>query len=213
MESGPPKVIETIAGWLIPPASREEVLGDLRERATTTLDYLGDAARAIPCVIYSRIRRTTDPVVLLMNSATLYTCFVMAAFELARRMLADQATYARLAMPPLIVLITLVFADAYSNPKKRWPLKPLFAPMLGMALAFAWEHTLPREVMVWGSVVGVVLVSTLRLMFPPIPDRPEAATGPAHWQKLEIVPIRPRDTVMGVIVLAVMLYLWLRRFS
>lgn len=216
MESGPPKMIERIAGWLIPPACREEVLGDLRERRGHAFEYSIEAVHTIPCVVYSRIRRTTDPVVLLMEAASLYTAFVIAAWELDRALLADQASYGRLAIPALTVIVTLVFADAYSDPKKRWPLKPLFAPILGIALAFAWQTTLggwavPHAILSWGGVAGVLLVSTLRLMFPPIADRPQAANGPAYWQKLELIRPGVKDALLpGAIVLAIILYLSLK---
>ena len=49
MESGPSKVAETIAGWLIPPACREEILGDMRERYQSGLRYFLEAAHVIPC--------------------------------------------------------------------------------------------------------------------------------------------------------------------
>ena len=45
MESGPSKISEAIAWWLVPPACREEVLGDLRERNQRSARYLLEAAR------------------------------------------------------------------------------------------------------------------------------------------------------------------------
>ena len=57
-------MIEKIVGIFIPPACREEVLGDLREKNDGAQLFLYDALRTIPFVIVSRIRRTTDSVVL-----------------------------------------------------------------------------------------------------------------------------------------------------
>ena len=56
-------MIEKIVGIFIPPACREEVLGDLRERNDGVQLFIYDALRTIPLVIVSRIRRTTDSVV------------------------------------------------------------------------------------------------------------------------------------------------------
>lgn len=64
MHSAPPKTAERIVGFLIPPASREEVLGDLYERCTSSGQYILDALLVLPRVILSRIRRTTDAQVL-----------------------------------------------------------------------------------------------------------------------------------------------------
>jgi hypothetical protein len=194
MESGPSKISEAIAGWLIPPACREEVLGDMRERRQRSGPYLLEAAQLIPCVIYSRICRTTDAVVALAEAVSMYTAFVMAAWWLDRAALLDERGFVRLAIPPAIFLAATILADAYSNPKRRWRLKPLFGPMLGFALAYAVQPVLeqwalPASVLAWGSGISLLLVSTLRLAFPPIADQPRAANAPAFWQKLEFAPL------------------------
>ena len=61
------KRLEAIVGFLIPPSCRESVAGDLRERNLSDGDYIIEAAATIPLVVWSRIRRTTDPRVLLLE--------------------------------------------------------------------------------------------------------------------------------------------------
>ena len=61
VETCPPKVIERVVQLLIPPASREHVLGDLSERYESTRQYLVDALRTLPFVVVSRVRRTSNP--------------------------------------------------------------------------------------------------------------------------------------------------------
>jgi hypothetical protein len=175
--------IEKIIGWLIPPASREEVLGDLRERCGARM--VGEAVRVIPFVIASRIRRTADAVIVVMEALMLFASFVLAAVWLDRGLLFAPSGFACLEIPVAIILITVIFADAYANPKKRSPLRPMLAPFFGLALAVA-VPALPKPVMIWGGMVGAILVATLRFLFPPIADRPQAARIPAHWQKLEM---------------------------
>jgi hypothetical protein len=215
MESRPPKIIETILGWLTPPACRTEVLGDLREHYRNPAHYLAESAHTLACVIYSRIRRTTDAVVALMEAMSLFTSFVLVALWLDRPLLFEDHSFARLAIPAAIAIAVVILADAYANPRRRWPLKPLFAPILGIAVAFAWELThpawsLPAPILTWGSATGAILISTLRLMFPPIADRPQASGAPAFWQKLELSPIalRLKDALFAAVVaLAVLLFL------
>ena len=193
MESGPSKISEAAAVWLVPPACREEVLGDMRERYQGPARYLLEAAHVIPCVIYSRICRTTDAVVALMEAVSMYTAFLMVAWGLDRAMLLDARNFARFAIPPANFLAATILADAYSNPQRRWQLKPLFGPTLGFALAYVVQSMLNQwalaaSVFAWGSGTSFLLVSTLRLTFPPITDRPQAANAPAFWQKLELAP-------------------------
>ncbi len=194
MESGPSKMSEAIARWLVPPACREEVLGDMRERHQRLAPYLLEAAQVIPCVIYSRICRTTDAAVALMKALPMYTAFVIAAWSLDRALLSDQRGFTRLAIPTAICLAATILGDAYSNPQKRWPLKAVAAPTLGFAFAFIVQSmlkrwALPAPVFAWGSAVSLLLVATLRLVFPPVTDRPQVAKIPTYWQKLEILPL------------------------
>lgn len=218
MESGPSKVAEAIVYWLLPPACREEVLGDMRERNRSSAQYLVEATCTVPSVICSRIRRTTDAVLTLMVTVSMYTAFVMSAWWLDPELLRREYGFARVAIPPAIFLVAIILADAYSDPKKRWPLKPLFGPTLGLALTYAVElnhrWALPASVLAWGGALSVLLVSTLRLTFPPVTERPQAAKIPAFWQKLELSP--PSFSLKGallpcMVLLAIILYLLISR--
>jgi hypothetical protein len=218
MESGPSKIAEALVYWLLPPACREEVLGDMRERNPSSAQYLVEATCTVPSVIYSRIRRTTDAVLTLMVAVSMYTALVVSAWWLDPELLFREYGFARVAIPPAIFLVTIILADAYSDPKKRWTLKPLFGPILGLALTYAVElnhrWALPTSVLAWGGALSVLLVSTLRLTFPPVTERPRAAKIPAFWQKLELSPpsfsLKSALLPCGVL-LAIILYLVIRR--
>src|SRR6516225_7621174 len=80
MRSGPSKVAEAIVTLLLLPACREEVLGDLHERYRSPLQYGVEALCTVPLVILSRIRRTSDPRVLLIQAFALYASFLTAAW-------------------------------------------------------------------------------------------------------------------------------------
>lgn len=57
METVPSPLIERVIGSLIPAASREYVLGDLRERYVSDVQYLKDGAEVIPLVLWSHVCR------------------------------------------------------------------------------------------------------------------------------------------------------------
>jgi hypothetical protein len=208
MRTAPPKSFEKFVAFFIPPACREEVIGDLHERFLSTPRYVVDALMTVPLVITSRIRRTTDAVVFLMEAIVLYSSYLAAAFFLDQTLLTDALGFFRLGLPAAISMLTMMFADAYANPRNRSPLKP----MLGVALAtaFAWlsqavllagnaDFMLPRSVMVAGSSIGLLLVSSLRLLFAP------AANVPAHWQKQSVAPFRINrpNTAVSIAALAI----------
>lgn len=136
MTSVPPKWIEAAVGPLIPPASREEVLGDLYQRYAGPRRYLLHAVRTVPLVILSRVRRTTDPAVLLMEALALYLSFLVAAWYIDRVILGDQWGLWRLAIPVAAALAAMVLRDAYATPgiKSRCE-AALRRPVLGAACA------------------------------------------------------------------------------
>ena len=104
MRAGPNRLMEALVSLLLPPACREHVLGDLYERYTSPRQYIADAALTLPLVIASRIRRTTDGVVLFMEAGTLYSSFFIAARFLDAPFLAQPEALLRLAIPPVVAL-------------------------------------------------------------------------------------------------------------
>ena len=76
MESCPPRLMESIAAALIPPACREHVLGDLHERYRSPWRYLLDCLSTIPAVVVSRVRRTLDMRRFLTDAVALYASFL-----------------------------------------------------------------------------------------------------------------------------------------
>jgi hypothetical protein len=228
-------VIDRIVGIFIPPACREEVLGDLRERNDGTQLFIYDALRTVPFVIVSRVRRTTDSVVLLMEAFCCYVSFLSAAWAISPSMIAKQEGLLRLAIPCAIALVVLVFADAYANPRKKSLLRPVLAAALAFACVFLL-HTihplLPGEILAIGSGVSMLFLLVLRMLFPPIADRPQQAQGPAFWQKQEIVaagvlkataaiagillvgssvPDHLKAPVLGIVIAGLAIYLIMRR--
>ncbi len=194
MHSLPPKTVERIVGVLIPPACREEVLGDLYERCTSSGQYVVEALFVVPMVIMSRIRRTADSQVLLMQGFVLYVSYTGAAWLQNRAFLNENLGLPRLAGPCAIVLAGVILEDAYAMPgKTSSPLKPVRGLVLGFAGAYVMqgvltamhqsELALPPRIMLFGSAVCLLFASALRLLFPPVTDRPIGANGPAFWLK------------------------------
>ena len=188
----PPKAIETIVAILIPPASREEVLGDLHERCTSTVQYVLDALGVLPLVIMSRIRRTTDSQVVLMQAFVLYLSYLGAAWFQDKSLLREDRALLRLAITPALILAFVILEDAYASPGKRSSLKTMRGLILGIVAAWLVQlmltsmHSalaLPPLIEFAGSSVCLLLGSAVRLFFPPITDRPAGANGPALWLK------------------------------
>lgn len=183
-------MIEYVVGIFIPPACREEVLGDLRERNEGAQLFLYDALRTVPMVIASRIRRTTDSVVLLMEAFCCYVSYLSCAFVVQRSMISNREDLLRMGIPCAIALSVLVVADAYANPKKKSVLRPILAVVMAVACVFLAQlihPLLPGSILAVGSGMSAMLLVVMRMLFPPMADRPQQAQGPAFWQKQEIV--------------------------
>jgi hypothetical protein len=192
MNSGPSKTAEAIVAVFVPPACREEVLGDLHERYSSSGQYGLDAVRTIPLVIISRIRRTADPQVLLMQAFALYASFLGAAWLKDRTFLSEQWGLLRLAIPAGMATLGLMLEDAYARPGRRSPLKLARGPVLGLGLALASQGmfrisnpdlALPTWITFYGCTLSLLLSSAVRMLFPPATDQLQGANVPADWLK------------------------------
>lgn len=191
MRSVPSRIVEKILSLLIPPACREEVLGDLYELCEPSGQFIREALRVLPMVLFSRIRRTADPSVLMMHAAVLYLSYLAAAWHAGTTFLFKDSGLLRLAIPPACVLVGLMLDDAYSLPGKQGVFKKVRAPVLGLGFAYLFQGSLsaaqglalPRDVMFFGSAAGLLFSTGLRSLFPPASDRPAGAGVPAHWLK------------------------------
>jgi hypothetical protein len=182
MSSGPPKGLEAIVGFFLPPASREEVLGDLWERYTGPMQYVFLAMRVVPCVILSRIRRTADARVLLMEALLIYASYLTAAWYADRMLLVDQWGFFRLAVPAVLAVAFLTLEDAWAPVRERSPLRLTGEVAMGTLFAFLlMVRRLPDTLNLVGASASLLLVSAVRILFRPQIDKPHAATGPAAW--------------------------------
>lgn len=192
MKSGPSRTAEAIVAVFVPPACREEVLGDLHERYSSSGQYGLDAARTIPLVIISRIRRTADPQVLVMQAFALYASFLGAAWLKDRTFLSEQWGLLRLAIPAGMATLGLILEDAYARPGRRSPLKLARGPVLGLGLALASQGmfrinspdlALPAWITFYGCALSLLLSSAVRMLFPPATGQLQGANVPADWLK------------------------------
>lgn len=192
MASGPSKAAEAIVAVLVPPACREEVLGDLHERYRSPRQYGLEALGTVPMVILSRIRRTADPQVILMQAFALYVSFLGAAWFKDPALLRVRWGLTRLAIPVGVALLGLILEDAYAKPGRRSPLSLVRGPVLGLALALLSQGMLwagnpdlavPSWIMLYGCAASLLLSSTVRMLFPPGLDQLQGANAPALWLK------------------------------
>ncbi|HEX4164107.1 MAG TPA: hypothetical protein VHZ55_01415 [Bryobacteraceae bacterium] len=185
-----PRRIEAVLWLLLPPACREYVLGDLCEKCSSTQEYLREAILVLPLVIISRIRRTTDTQLLLMEAVSLYLSFSVAAWYLGQRaFLYAQFGFARLTIPTGVAVTGLLFCSAWSDPQRRSFIKPILQAagsiafaLLGQAVIFDTSSYLavPLQILLCGSVLAFLLISTLRVLFQP------SGIGPAKVLPISI---------------------------
>ncbi|MBV8906914.1 MAG: hypothetical protein JOZ22_25020 [Acidobacteriia bacterium] len=202
MRSGPPKIAERVIALLIPPACREEVTGDLHERYRSAGQYFVEAALTIPLVIASRIRRTADAQVLTMHAFALYLSFLCAARFSDPALLEERFGLLRLAIPVAVTLLGILLEDAYAKAGKRSALQLTRGPFLGLALALGSQGifrmgnsdlVLTQRIFLYGSGMGFLLTSAIRLLFPPAANQLHGANIPAMWLKREAEPVRALD--------------------
>jgi hypothetical protein len=214
--SGPTKTAETVVAFFVPPACREEVLGDLYERFRSPGQYWLDAIRAVPLVIASRVRRTSAPQAVATLALAVYAAFLGAAFFWDRAFLHEQWGLLRLAVPVAPVLLALMLEDAYSKLGRRPLLQSIRGAVLGLGLAWLLQlaFAFPRWLMLYGGAIGLILISALRMLLPAAAERPQGANGAALAFADSGEPVRSRQgsvfvlKVLAVVMIGVLLRAW-----
>jgi hypothetical protein len=228
MDSGPPKAVEAIVAILVPPACREELLGDLHERYRSPLQYGFEAVLTIPLVILSRIRRTADHQVLLIQAFALYASFLVAAWLKGEALLRDEWELMRLATPAGMALLGLMLEDAYAKPGWRTRFQLARGPLLGIGLALAsqgifWISSprlaVPPWILFYGCAAGLLLSSAVRILIPPAAEQLQQVSPSALWIKpaggsLGIPPgIVELLRVAAIVAVMVMASTWLASYA
>jgi len=192
MNKTPPKMMEWIVARMVPPARREEVLGDLQERCQGPAQYLLDALRTVPHVIASQMRRSTDPRLVICEALALYLAFLTApAHPGARSLIFDPAMLAPALIPVAASLVALRFIDTYSLTGARTRTVIMAQVALAVAITCAAEQilwieeramALPRGALLQGGILACFLLWMLRMAMPADKSRLQMA-GPGHTEQ------------------------------
>jgi hypothetical protein len=169
---GPSKTAEAIAALLLPPACREEVLGDLHERYRSPGRYWLDVLSTAPMVVISRVRRTSDAQVLIAQACLLYVAFFASE---------------RPAIATAAALLGIVLEGAYApaGVRSSWALSR--GPAVGVCLAMLSLSGVTG----WGCVMAFLAASAVRMLF-------ALAGTPAGFQNVW----RKRGTLMNLTMIA-----------
>jgi hypothetical protein len=173
--SHPPRWLEGVIHALLPPGSREHVLGDLSERYRSPGRYLAEALQALPGVIARQVRRRLDGtrlVILVIVGVTLFA------------VLGNHAPVLLAAMPPTLLGLTgLILREAYrpvvepSPHQARQALLDVLSvavPLLlsqGLAALWAPAWLLPASALAIGLPMFSSLLFVLSIVLSLLPGR------------------------------------------
>jgi hypothetical protein len=163
MESRPPKIVERLASILIPPACREQVLGDLAECFTSSPRYIRAVLSIVPYLIASRIRRTWNPQLTLLEAFAAFVCYTGAAFLLP----VDRSfTTQWIGLATAITVAGLLLADAYRPPDSNQPVTSALVAALTSAVIMVAVNAENSAVWTLGAVFSALLISLGRYWLP-----------------------------------------------
>jgi hypothetical protein len=115
---GPPPLLEWFVLFLIPPAARETVAGDLCELYRYPSQYVASGVRTVPFVVASQIRRNLNIPALFIQGLIIFACCGGLLISGG-----DHAALGRAAALALAILLALLVFDAYQGdkpPSAKW---------------------------------------------------------------------------------------------
>lgn len=170
-----PPALELVVSLLIPAPCREEVVGDLYESCGSRTRFVASAIRVIPMVVLSRIRRTADLQLVVIQAASLLLCFLGAAQLEGEAEVVFGSGLLRFVIPVSVVLIGSLLEGAYARPFERWSSRVLTGPLFGGILAYAAQSLvaffdpqliLPGPVLLYGAAAGSLFCAAIKMSFP-----------------------------------------------
>jgi hypothetical protein len=179
MRTNLPQPAENLVGWFLPPACREEVLGDLFESCENPAQYVLSALAVAPRVIFSQIRRNTDSLVFLFTACALAYSFITGSADMSRGLAHAGLSHAllRLAIPSIAALASLLLCNGFAPAEERRLHAITFDIVVTMAAAAITQLVLlvllQRGLMLpgWcpseGAALSWVAIILLRAIFPP----------------------------------------------
>ena len=189
MKMAPPKFLESLVRSVLPPARREQVLGDIHERYKSPLKYIADAANVVPAAIFSQLRRATPIAFRLLEALVIYgSIFADARLSEFVDGPPDPSQVARLTLvslaglvwhdvyyvrPPASKLITQLELDFHwVKWVRNWPFMGLYAamvlPCFVLEVAGSLSHhvrallSLPRGINYLGLLIASISICLLR---------------------------------------------------
>jgi hypothetical protein len=183
MMTQPPELAENLVGWFLPPACREEVLGDLCESYENVLQYVRDAATVIPRVVLSQIRRNTGAWSFLLTACGV--CYSVAAGVVQLSLDGNPSALLRVAIPVIPAVLILLIRNGFAALEDRRRRAITLDIVVAMGLAALTQLILfaasRPDLMLhrwWpsgGTALTWLFIIVLRAIFPP-----EAKLPPAH---------------------------------
>jgi hypothetical protein len=143
MEARPPAVIDRVVRTLIPPAVREEVVGDLWERYRSPLQYLSGALRILPYVLASQVRRSTNRPLFATQAFLLFGCLGgFVGTDPTRATVIDAPRWEGAAIGAIAALVGLMSRDAYRGTEQWTVRRGLFDILTVAACVFVSQLVL-----------------------------------------------------------------------
>ena len=207
----PSRQLERIVETLIPPAYREQALGDLAECSRSQREYLGNLASIFPGMLRSQIVRRVHPWGFVFNTMVSAVSFVVTQGYPRASFFGQPGAWLRLAVPWIVWIAGLVLADAYGPVDKPAPRANtrLFLATFAATLGAAAVAGVP----VPGVLIALAIVIVLSVlvfvpwlmkhqpMFPPLsletlPQQVAAFQKGIWWRNLI-------ETLAGIFVVSI----------
>lgn len=160
MSAAPPLFLVTIMNRIIPPASREAVLGDLWEEYRTPAQFMRQGLAVLPFLMFSQLRRRSSWPILGLQAFILFACL--------RGFLPSETappSWMRAALPTLFAFLALAWHDTYRAWQEERVARPAYGEIVAAAVGLGLSQAMIAVIVAATYLSEAWLLTWAELLF------------------------------------------------
>lgn len=160
MSTAPPVFLVTIMNRIIPPASREAVLGDLWEEYRSPAQFVKQGLTVLPFLMFSQLRRRSSWPILGLQAFILFAC--LRGFLSTETM---PPPWMRASLPTLFTFLALAWHDTYRAWQDERAARPAYGEIAAVIVGIGLSQLMTAVIVAATGLSKAWLLTWAELLF------------------------------------------------